>query len=131
MEDRWQTHTDNNFARNLLRVITDDDQIAKGHGWLVETPSSPRTVLCTACSTVDLWQSDLHIEREVQNLIFSSDQCDLCRLIRQSLDEMNLLKSANTVSLRRNGPTLETMPNKQAVLSIYADPGSTLSVVSN
>ncbi|KAF4973924.1 hypothetical protein FZEAL_9110 [Fusarium zealandicum] len=119
LEDVWQSHADNDFARDLWKLLNNTSEAPDDH---VTLPMS-KPVLCARCFGLDLLQPDLEIEDRMSELAEKSKSCQLCEIIHTSLENIEL-PSNGMVLLQRDGPTLKLQPSNRAILSLYSDPGS-------
>lgn len=126
MEDVWQYHTDNEFARNLLKDFQDGAKIPDR--WLSGRDTVQAPVFCSKCSGLNFWQHDFEIKDRVSTFADRSENCQFCKLIYESLEDMKLPENVVEIVIRRNGPVMKIHPGNRAILTLYTDPGPTSQI---
>ncbi|KAM0206768.1 hypothetical protein ACHAQI_007993 [Fusarium lateritium] len=122
LEDKWQPHADNDFARGLWETLENESQVQGYKGWMDDvSASSSSSGLCMRCSKLDLWQPDLQFTINL-NILFTARGCQLCSLIKDCLPDISLPGSLDEIVIRRNGPTLKVEPGNKPILSFYVHP---------
>lgn len=123
MQDIWKPHTNNDLTRIILELLKNDKNRSNVRSWMSKAPALvERPSLCHTCSELDFWQADLTFKVSVSSLT-TTKQCQLCRLIYESLQGHDKPSRGDEVVIQRNGPTLEIQGDIRPILTFYYDPG--------
>ncbi|KAH8201080.1 hypothetical protein TruAng_004776 [Truncatella angustata] len=116
LHDPWQSTPDDDFARSFFEKVGWDRVKPEDHA------GSPK--LCSHCSTIDSSAELLPRDCDLSELQSSSFTCELCELLLDRLREAGV-QPPRRITLRHTGAHIgiEGGPD---LLSIYADPGSSL-----
>ncbi|KAK8040027.1 hypothetical protein PG993_008438 [Apiospora rasikravindrae] len=119
LNDRWESSTDNDFARALFQR----------KDWMPPpAPTTADTVMCAECKSIDFLSARSEIPFDQDQLRLKSATCDVCAVIHEALTCLKWpeqrgsivrIKSEFRIAPKEGGSKAEPL-----VLSMYADPST-------
>ncbi|KAM0818858.1 putative Protein kinase domain-containing protein [Seiridium cardinale] len=111
LKDVWDSEPDNEFASSIFDLVK----------WTTLKPSSSPSTVCSSCRSMASWANRSEFPYDMRALDSRGQDCDLCRLIYESLLASEV-KRDSSGKLLRVGSTLRNDSSASPIISIYVDP---------